>query len=111
MTGWILLRFRELVKKFQPRQRLPKADRIVGLIPLWLTSIIPLWPTRRQADGQSIHRASDSSPATVQDMGVDHGCSNVGVPEQLLNCSDVVAILKQVRSNAFKPFDYSDGIK
>ena len=44
-------------------------------------------------------------------MGVDHGCSNVGVPEQLLNCSDVVAILKQVRSNAFKPFDYSDGIK
>jgi len=69
MTGWILLRFRELVKKFQPRQRLPKADRMVGLIPLWPTSIIPLGPTERQSDGESVHRASDSSPATVQDMG------------------------------------------
>ncbi len=27
---------------------------------------------RRQADGQSVHWASDSSPTTVQDMGVNH---------------------------------------
>ena len=72
MTGWILLPFRELVKKFQLGHRLPKADRMVGLILLWLTSIIPLGPTRRQSDGQSVHRASDSSPASVQDMGVDN---------------------------------------
>jgi len=45
---------------------------MVGLILLWLTSIIPLGPTRRQSDGQSVHRASDSSPAAVQDMGVDN---------------------------------------
>jgi len=78
---------------------------MVGIIPLWLTCIIPLWPTRRQADGESVHRASDSPPATVQNMGVDHGCSNIGVPEQFLNRADVVAIFKQVRGNAFKPFD------
>ena len=42
---------------------------------------------------------------------INHGGTDVGVSEQLLNSADVVAILKQVRSNAFKPFDYSDGIK
>jgi len=100
MTGWILLRFRELVKKFQPRQRLPKADRMVGLIPLWPTSIIPLGPTRRQSDGESVHRASDSSPATVQNMGVYHRGAHVGVPEQFLNRADVVPIFQKMRGEA-----------
>ncbi len=91
-TMRILPLFQALVKDFKYRLPLQKADRIVGLIPLWLTGIIPLWPTRRQADGQSVHRTSDSSPATVQDVGVNHGCRDVGVSEQLLNRADIVAI-------------------
>ena len=34
-----------------------------------------------------------------------HRGAHVGVPEQFLNRTDVVAIFKQVRGNAFKPFD------
>ena len=69
---------------------------MVGIMPLWLTCIIPLWPTRRQADGESVHWASDSSPATVQDMGVYHRGAHVGVSEQLLNRADIVAIVQQM---------------
>ena len=54
-TITILLPFQGLVKDFKRRLLLQKADRIVSLIPLWLTCIIPLWPTRRQADGESVH--------------------------------------------------------
>lgn len=78
---------------------------MVGLIPLWLTYIIPLWPTSRQADGESVHRASDSSPSTVQYVCVNHSSRHIGMPEQFLNRPDIVAILKQARDNAFKPFD------
>jgi len=67
---------------------------MVGLFPIWLTGLIPLWPSRRQADGESVHRASDSPPATVQDMGVNHSGRYIGMPEQLLNRPDVVAILE-----------------
>ena len=43
---------------------------ITGLIiPIWQTSIIPLWPHRIQADTESVHRASDSPAAAVQNMG------------------------------------------
>ena len=73
---------------------------MVGIIPLWLTCIIPLWPTRRQADGESVHRASDSPPATVQNMGVYHRGAHVGVPEQFLNRTDVVAIFQKMRGEA-----------
>ena len=69
---------------------------MVGIIPLWLTGIIPLWPTRRQADGESVDRASDSPPATVQNMGVDHRGTDVGVSEKLLNCANIVAIFQQM---------------
>ena len=89
----ILPLFQALVKDFQYRLPPQKADRMVGLIPLWLTCIIPLWPTRRQADGQSVRRAADSSPATVQDTGVDRG-TDVGVSEQLLTRANIVAVLK-----------------
>ena len=78
---------------------------MVGLFPIWLTGLIPLWPTSRQADGQSVHRATDTPAPTVQDMGVNHSGRYIGMPEQLLNRPDVVAVLKQVRGNAFKPFD------
>ena len=70
---------------------------MVGIIPLWLTCIIPLWPSRRQADGEAVHRASDSSPPTVQHVRVDHGRTDIGVPEQFLNRADVVAIFRKMR--------------
>ncbi len=70
-TITILLPFQVLVKDFKRRLLLQKADRIVSLIPLWLTCIFPLWPTRRQADGESAHWASDSLPTSIQNMGVN----------------------------------------
>ena len=33
----------------------------------------------------------------MQDMGVDHGSFEVLVPEQFLNGSDIIAVLKQMR--------------
>jgi len=101
----ILSALQALVNGFQYRLPLQKADRMVGLFPIWLTCIIPLGLTRRKADGESIHRASDSPPATVQNMGVYHRGAHVGVPEQFLNRADIVAIFQQIRGNAFKPFD------
>jgi len=41
-------------------------------------------------------RAPDSHTAPVQHMGIDHGGSYVLVPEELLDCSNVIAVLKQV---------------
>ena len=96
MTAAILSPFQALVKDFKYRLPLQKADLMVGIIPLWLTGLIPLWPPRGQANGQSIHWASDYSPATVQDMGVNHGGTDVGVSEKLLNCANIVAIFQQM---------------
>ena len=90
----ILSALQAVVKDFKYRLPLQKADRMVGFFPIWLTCIIPLWPAKRETDGESIRRASDSSPATVQDVGVDHGCRDIGVPEQFLNRPDVVAVLQ-----------------
>lgn len=36
-------------------------------------------------------------PAPIQHVGVDHGRSHIGVPEQLSNRVNVVAVFKQVR--------------
>lgn len=69
-TMIILPPFQPLVKDFKYRLPLQKADRIVGLIPLWLTCIIPLWP-HRQADTEAVHRVLDSPPASLQNMGVN----------------------------------------
>ena len=89
----ILPPFQALVKDFKYRLPLQKADRMVGLIPLWLTCIILLWPTRRQADGESVHWASDSPPTSIQNMGVNHCSGHLPMPEQFLNSPDVVAIV------------------
>ena len=90
----ILSPFQALVKDFKYRLPPQKADRMVGLFPIWLTGLIPLWPTSRQADGQSVHRATDTPAPTVQDMGVNHSGRYIGMPEQLLNRPDVVAVLQ-----------------
>jgi hypothetical protein len=33
---------------------------MASIIPLWLICIIPLWPFRRQADGEAGHKKGDS---------------------------------------------------
>ena len=46
---------------------------------------------------QEIVGAKDASPAMVQNVGVDHSCSNVVVAQQFLARADVVAVGQQVR--------------
>ena len=38
-------------------------------------------------------------------MRVNHRGADVGVAEEFLDCPNVIAIFKQARGNAFKPFD------
>lgn len=67
--------------------------------------VYAVWPgaqNRRHpkvlAASQRVGRASNS-PATsaIQDVCVNHSGFQVPVPEQLLNCPNVVAVLEQVR--------------
>ena len=88
-TARIFLPFQGLVKSAR-QQSLQQT--LTSLSPLWLTGLIPLWPTNRLDSTDSVQRASDSPPATVQDMGVDHCGTDVGVPEQFLNRADIVTI-------------------
>ena len=69
---------------------------LIGIIPLWLTGVIPLRLQPRQANGEPVHRASHSPSSAVQDMGVDHRGAHVGVSQQFLNRADVVAIFQQM---------------
>ena len=43
-----------------------------------------------------IEGAGNPAPAPVEDMGVDHGGSDIGVSEQLLDGSDVVAVFDEM---------------
>ena len=70
----------------------------IRIIPLWLTGIVRLGPPRRHVEDKSVHRASDSSPTPIQNMRVDHRGAHVGVPEQLLNRADVVAVFQKMRA-------------
>ncbi len=49
------------------------------------------------ANSESIGRAVDSLPASVQHMGVDHRRAHIFVTEQLLDRPNIIAILKHVR--------------
>lgn len=63
---------------------------------LSLTSLIPLWPPKRLVRADSIQQVSDSPPATVQDMGVNHCSVSIGVPERLLNGADTATIFQRL---------------
>ena len=47
---------------------------------------------------QLISRARDRDPGAIQNMGIDHGCGYIGVPEQFLHRSNVVTRFKQMSS-------------
>ncbi len=44
-------------------------------------------------------------PPTIQNVGIYHGRADVLVSEQFLHGANIIAIFKQVRGDAFKPFD------
>jgi len=69
-------------------------QRLTSIIPIGPTSIIPLGPP--VPEGQSVYGASDPPPAAVQNVGVNHGRTDIGVSEQLLNRADIVAIFQQM---------------
>ena len=50
-----------------------------------------------KSPSQAIHWAVDATPTAIQDMGVNHGRADIPVPEKLLDCPNIIAILKQVR--------------
>src|SRR5262249_10570681 len=86
----------EVPRTCQVPELCQRRQTLTGIVPLWLTWIIPLWPPLEQTDGKSVHRALDSLPAAVQNMGVNHSCAHVAVPEQFLHGPDVVPILQQM---------------
>ena len=45
---------------------------------------------------KSIQRAADSLATFVQYMRIDHGRTHILVPQQLLNCPDIIAALQQM---------------
>ena len=36
----------------------------------------------------------------IQNMGINHGCSYIFMPKQLLHCTNVISVLKQFRREA-----------
>ena len=48
----------------------------------------------------TIQRASHSASAAIEDVGIDHCGIEIFVPEQFLNCPDVVTRFQQVSSEA-----------
>jgi hypothetical protein len=48
-------------------------------------------------DSQGIQRAADAAPSAVQEVGIEHRRRDVLVTEQLLNCSDIVPVLEEMR--------------
>lgn len=45
---------------------------------------------------EAVRRAVHSTSASVQDMGIDHGRTDVLMPKELLDRPDVVAVLKEM---------------
>jgi hypothetical protein len=41
---------------------------------------------------EGVRRTADAQPATVENMGVDHGCLHILVAEKFLNGPNVIAI-------------------
>ena len=57
---------------------------------------MPLWPHRRQADTGTVHRASDTPRAVVQNMSVNHRRAHVILPKQLLDSANDIPVLQEV---------------
>ena len=57
---------------------------------------IPVPSKALQAKSESIGLAVDSLAASVQHMGVDHRRAHIFVPEQLLDCPDIIPTLQEV---------------
>lgn len=49
---------------------------------------------------EPVRWALHAEAAAVEDVGVDHRGSDVAVPEQLLDCANVIACLQKMRGEA-----------
>ena len=47
-------------------------------------------------EGQAIDRAADAASPTVEHMRVDHSGAHIRVPQELLNCPNVVAVFQDL---------------
>ena len=57
----------------------------------------------------SIKRAADMQTGPIQHMRINHCGSDVFVPEQFLNATDVVPAFKQMRGDEWEPSVKSTG--
>ena len=69
--------------------------RMSGSYPVVLK--IARWAVRQLPPGRStIERTDDAMTSTVENMGIDHCCTDVFVPKQFLNGADVIAGLQKM---------------
>jgi hypothetical protein len=61
-----------------------------------IISVLPIH-LLRTGNGQHVCRTSDSFPAPIQDMSIDHHCANLIVPQQFLNRSNIISLFQQMR--------------
>jgi hypothetical protein len=63
----------------------------------WLGPSTPasdaFWPL---ACSQPVHRAPDAEPPAVEDVGIDHRRGHIPMSQQLLDRTDIVAVLEQM---------------
>ena len=45
---------------------------------------------------EPVRRAADATAATIQDMGINHGCAHIFVTQKLLNSSNVTSIFQEI---------------
>jgi hypothetical protein len=60
--------------------------------------------------GLKIQRTMNAEPAAIEDMGVDHGCFDIGMAEEFLDGADIVAGFEQVGGEGVTEGVATDGL-
>ena len=58
-----------------------------------IVSLFRLAETALRTKSESIRWAVDSPTTAVQNVGIDHGCTDILVPEQFLDRPNIIAVL------------------
>ena len=56
----------------------------------------PLWDGVCAISAHAVERALHRTGPALHDMGVDHGGVYIFMPEEFLDCADVISVLKQM---------------
>ena len=83
MSAAILPLFQGVVKVFHGQPFPANAAAAVSLFPIGLQTF--------RMHFKHIGGAADPSASSIEDMGINHRGAHVRVPQQLLDCPDVVA--------------------